>query len=45
MDSDSPFFLPLPPGAIFGADVSLVLTAVAFFSATLFLLGLEGHAA
>ena len=45
MDSDLPFFLPLPPVAIFGADVSLVLTAVAFFRATVFLLGLEGHAA
>ena len=45
MDLDLPFFLPLPPGAIFGADVSLVLTAVAFFGATVFLLSLEGHAA
>ena len=33
MDSDLPYFLPLPPVATFCANVSLVLPAVAFFAA------------
>ena len=36
MDSDLPFFLPLPPVATFSADVGLLVLAVAFFAEVAF---------